>query len=1347
MEMEDDGRRTTLELLSISEIGNVFLGAPLDGQVDDIFLINSAVNEGKNNNSRMYIRHGANVVAFNVSSSGSSVNKPETWTRLWNRRFFNDAQRASYPLQTYPWLVTNTMLNDGSDGIVLRNEDGIGFYRFHPNERPIQVLGMSRDASFRDLYGWDETHRSVVLVARFYSDTRLIGVMGRQKIGKETEVKFYGASQERLKTRKPHPLFPLKKNKDNSVVAKISEAINLYTANVQRNGQDCIALRTDTQLEMHRFNDKFELQQVAKVSLVDGPWTSKLLTERFFFVDLTGQPYLDVVQFNRHGLFVYQLGVNQSSTAAIKDYTLVHYHAGFSYTNSWIAEYDESMRFVDADGDGHDDLLFTGSKGLTILTFDPVLLLWKTLLDPSSLLDTPFRFANVVGAINAVNQGVNKRESVLFILDEEKRLFVGNLLVKTVLNAPKTSHDSRPVPDITNQTLSKTSAVKIPSQVKRTTPISEKVVLRWTEQWAESLSISNLVDPVAGSVDFTLPIFEPSVSDPIPYRISLSYHSQQASLSNIVGSGWSLPLPDNYITVDYRGSIFSEDAVFYLTVDGTFLQLKPILTDVQVDDGVRLFQEYSQPKWTIKFHPKEQRWIITTETGTFTYGSARNMEAVRWNLSWPLWRGSGSDVKLLKRVPIAWYLIERQVKESGKSIIYHYEIDSVEYKNSRPASSWTAAIRLKQISVESSTAITFNYAIKEKEEYQTFGHPFDSENFVFPVRMRESHYLTGCQIVTEHYRQTLRFVYQVEKGRRLLTAIEQPIDLLVSESIFQFSYNEEEAQSAERLLTEIKLPSELKTQFRYNSIAAIDLPDPYSSVRHPVDEKPAISYSHDYAAMVFRQRQLPDKIQVKIMSAELLETLAELSPLPATTQTEGKIRSYNVLSSLPDFCIVLLETEKGNKKQMCLFYHKSKDGIRKWNKDLTCYWFHGDAIISHTESGVAVVDSNDILIFQLSADRSEWIKQKLKLPSSQSIIRLEMAGHLIVGYNDRQLFVCHPDGSKSKWQMRIIETIPNLFSGGSSIVKKFRLPSETEKMLIETLKQDILQLSSNSFVLTSLHLLDGQQLLLRMRLFLLDPDHNVVLRREFSIKTDNILQVRHEFHNNGTSYQLGYKVMNDNFFRLTVVDVSGDLWLDTQKNSPQPSKEEVLTEINALESFQKLFDTEFLVNWTAQRTVITAKGLYAGNNTLIRMTGGDWQLEEIKANKTENKNNDLPLMSIGNSFVLEETVLDANQEENHKMRNLTLYAQDPMDSNKKIGQALLRLEISPPDKIVSRYPVYLAYETRYNSTTVIFFSDNGKTLGTVFTFPDEQLVGESSSYDRLTTLAGISKEDAPEKFP
>ena len=276
--------------------------------------------------------------------------------------------------------------------------------------------------------------------------------------------------------------------------------------------------------------------------------------------------------------------------------------------------------------------------------------------------------------------------------------------------------------------------------------------------------------------------------------------------------------------------------------------------------------------------------------------------------------------------------------------------------------------------------------------------------------------------------------------------------------------------------------------------------------------------------------------------------------------------------------------------------------------------------------------------------------------------------------------------------------------------------------------------------------MDGQQLLLRMHFFLLDSDYKVALRREFSVKTDNILELKHDILNDGTRFQPGYKRTKDDFFRMTVVDVSGDLWLDTQKNSQKPSKEEVLKDINELENFKKLFDTKFLVNWTAQRTVITAEGLQVRNGTLIRMTGGDWQLEKIKL-KNENSDSVFKI-SLGKSFVLEESVLDSNKEDQEKEinKNLTLYAQDPMDSTKKIGQPLHRLEIRSPDKFVNRFPMYLAYGTRFNSTTVIYFSDDGKTLASVFPFPNEQLLSESSSYDRLKTLADTEKKDTPEKM-
>jgi hypothetical protein len=360
--------------------------------------------------------------------------------------------------------------------------------------------------------------------------------------------------------------------------------------------------------------------------------------------------------------------------------------------------------------------------------------------------------------------------------------------------------------------------------------------------------------------------------------------------------------------------------------------------------------------------------------------------SIRWNLNWPQWRGPGNDVESLKPIPVAWYLIERQVKATGRSISYEYEIDSVSHKN--PATKWTAAIRLKRIRVESFTTITFDYAKKEMEEFQQLTNgPIDSgsHSLVFPVPLLESHYVKSCNIVTDQYSQRLEFKYETDNGRRLLTAIEQPIAADVRESIFHFSYDEKDPPK----LNEIKFPQGLKINFLYDTIPPIDLPDPYASVAHPVEEQPALDYSHDYAAMVFRQRQLPGQILVKIlMGVDWLETLAELSPMAeVTTQPEGKVVSYSVRSH-SEFLVVLLETDKKQKK-MCLYHRKIQEGNkRKWIRDPTCHRFSRDAMIRSSEAGMAIANgSSKTGIIRLDQSINQSIDRSIQMDGTSIHIR------------------------------------------------------------------------------------------------------------------------------------------------------------------------------------------------------------------------------------------------------------------------------------------------------------------------------------------------------------------------
>ena len=179
-----------LEFQIICELSKMFA---ITGQIEDIFVIDS--NSDK---MRVYVRHGAHLSAFNVSITAE---REIIWKRIGHQQIFNQLNK-SFPTRTYPWYVTDTMLDDGSDGIIIRNEVGFGFYRFDPRESSETFQLLSRDDSFHDLYRWNEAN---VLIGRFYADTHLIGVLSRKKTG----VMFYSVNKEELMTGTPDPLLSI----------------------------------------------------------------------------------------------------------------------------------------------------------------------------------------------------------------------------------------------------------------------------------------------------------------------------------------------------------------------------------------------------------------------------------------------------------------------------------------------------------------------------------------------------------------------------------------------------------------------------------------------------------------------------------------------------------------------------------------------------------------------------------------------------------------------------------------------------------------------------------------------------------------------------------------------------------------------------------------------------------------------------------------------------------------------------------------------------------------------------------------------------------------------------------
>jgi hypothetical protein len=182
--------------------------------------------------------------------------------------------------------------------------------------------------------------------------------------------------------------------------------------------------------------------------------------------------------------------------------------------------------------------------------------------------------------------------------------------------------------------------------------------------------------------------------------------------------------------------------------------------------------------------------------------------------------------------------------------------------------------------------------------------------------------------------------------------------------------------------------------------------------------------------------------------------------------------------------------------------------------------------------------------------------------------------------------------------MHILERLPNLFRDGLAILAKF--PPEIGKILLETLKQNLIQLSGNSIAISSLHLEDGHQLSLRIRLFLLSPNYNRSRRREFTIKAENVLKLRSEFNDERSRYQLGYRVTNDGSYRVKLFNLSGyqvDEILTAMKEYQVSNFEELSKNVVIQRDVEfKSFDSQTQEEFQKLSNVITSPGIHNSTN-------------------------------------------------------------------------------------------------------------------------------------------------------
>uniref|UniRef100_A0A905HKW2 OTU domain-containing protein n=1 Tax=Lutzomyia longipalpis TaxID=7200 RepID=A0A905HKW2_LUTLO len=1231
------------------------------------------------------IREGRQLIGYKyVPSAG-------TWRQYWNEVAFD--QEGNYPLDQYPWLVADNVIPN-ENTLLLRHPNGMQIYQLDQAKPGLKLL--NEDIKFNEFFSGD------LLLGHFYPDAKYAGIMTRDV---KKEIKFYATT---MIPKKP-PISALKINIPSSTW-KAAET-EFFVTKLTNKDSEVIGLRTNEGLEFYQFNSDYVLQQVAKTSLM--PRTAQSAEDHLFFANLTNNIYQDILYLNGSGLFLYQYNNGQ------KDYKFLNFNNEFTEPYGWLPQYGNSIRLTDLNGDNLDDLLFTGPQGITALSFDTTNNNWKSLLNSEELSGAQ-RYANIVGTLPPIPPTLS--HPTIFIQDSE-----GNVQWAKVLPAPI------PTTTIAPRTTPRTTTNRSPIVSTNTSPspnyhpkpsvpeqipcanLPDKPTLRLAEQWDDSF-LKQVVDPASGQVQMYLPLIDIFPVTGWRLQLGLSYNSQSSN-SDLLGIGWALPLAQDYITIDYQGSIYPEDAHYYLVTQGRPQKLKLI----ENKNGVQNFKleeledTDEEVEITIQYNPSKQSWIIEGTAEQSTYGKASHnaaQDALQWRLGWPNWHGIGREKSTLQPIISSWYLNMRLDKNDQKTLYYHYEKDTTTIDGGK---SYDAALRLKTINDGQGMRILFDYAPKRCTEHSQH-KPVDKDgNIIFPVPLDQSHYLQGYSITTTSYSQAIKFSYQVNDDKRLLTSIQQQI-LSHTEPILKFRY--QTLLDKYVLHTCTYLPKGSSVQLNYQSLAQPEL----SIVnRYPIRERAKVAYGSDYVVISYQDfNERAGKIILRIMNREMTETFIDCSVSAdlACPSAESEIKDYDIKTYQNSFIVL---TESTKKRSIHIFNRHGK----KWSGERKIYGFGKKALIQFSETLIAAAEPNEkkLMLFRREPTKqSDWKKQTFTL--SKPVTALALHNRLIVSYDDNQLFLFYYD-DKLGWKYQYLDSKA---SDISAVFDLFDLDLEMKEQIVTALKKNSLQIINNFILLNTLQE-NGGQLSTLSHLFLLDSQYKIAKKQSFRIDRERINDLTYEHKDDGSVYKISY-VKENGRFRLklkvfpeklfNIIDyykISNENIQEDFRDGSDSRVQEHIKQLNQSEGWKKALNKSLLFDSNLYMAQIGQQGVYVGSDTILRITGTKWEKDSLPSDQTT---------PLGKHFVIETGGDDKSL--------VKLYKQN--SNGQKQGGPIQELKLHAPGQLINEYPAYIAYHQTPTLVKVLTFKDE-QTLGKLYAFDGEQLL-PGNDMQNLVTVANAS---------
>uniref|UniRef100_A0A182XLU3 Tox-SGS domain-containing protein n=1 Tax=Anopheles quadriannulatus TaxID=34691 RepID=A0A182XLU3_ANOQN len=568
-----------------------------------------------------------------------------SWSEVHKR---NNFFAVSNDDASYPWAVYD-------DGLLaVRKVKGFVLYRW--NKKELNELLVA--AKYHDEYGYALSNNTI-LFGNIYPSAEYIGVISRL----HSVVEFSSAkpSDPRKRVR------PLKKQLDlEAAWMQPSSTISLVER-YDNNAQLSIALRTAAELKLFRFDNQYQLKELATVKdflPLDDEY------DRIMFAKFDDANINDLLHFTTKGLTMYRF-FEESGV-----FEKVYYSTAFSKLRGWNRRTIESIATVNIDGDKWDELIASGPRGLCL--YRPV------------FGNDGFELVNIFDETiedGEMRYGIPKLTTKLADSDGfNVLLFTGANLV---------SVQTRPyIPMIYDVPSAAQTVVKANAVAPLLVPQKKYIV--WLHDQLDLNSMLQPLNPHAGTVELSIPLIEL----PNAFGVSVRKYVQYKNIpfESFFGRGWSLPL--DYISVERKNSAFLQDHDYAVLKNNNRIILKRYPHLDSVDCWSFEIDGFKQA--TIKYYPSKERWEMTMEDRTFVYGAWENLSKRREEdvcASWPL---CGEKSANERKLPSRWYLVHEESKY-GAYANYYYD-PLVEGKGDR----------LARIELSSGSSVSFKYSEQNK---------------------------------------------------------------------------------------------------------------------------------------------------------------------------------------------------------------------------------------------------------------------------------------------------------------------------------------------------------------------------------------------------------------------------------------------------------------------------------------------------------------------------------------------------------------------------------------------------------------------------------------------------------